>query len=155
MKDPGSSIDGAVSPAVVWGRCCSGRHQKVFCQTALKRQKPPLQQAHMHSHECKQNVCVCETGSLCRLIGGKLNYCGSLTEHDLRKMRYFFALKTRFGNIILGTTATVFCPGVHVPQLRQPRDAPTEGTEGTEVPGLLLGSDLTGSRFSVYINGWT
>lgn len=51
----------------------------------------------------KACVRACEINSVDTIIGCKLNYWGSLTEHDLRKMRYSF----RFSNTILGSAATL------------------------------------------------
>lgn len=104
------------------GHCCSVRHQKVFCQTVVKRKKLPLKKPTcIPTNASKQSVCVCvcvcarESNSVCILHGCKWNYCGSLTERDLRKMGDSFTLKTRFRNIILGNTAALFvicCPGL-------------------------------------------
>lgn len=39
------------------GHCCSGRHQKVFCQTAVKGRNPLFQKAYTHSHKLRARWC--------------------------------------------------------------------------------------------------
>lgn len=108
---------------------------------------------HISTNANKQSasVCVCDINSAGFLIGCKFNYCGRLTDHDLRKMRNSFTPKTPFRNIILGNTATLnmlsWSAATHTSTLPALQDGPAEAL------GVLLGSNLTASHFSVYISG--
>jgi len=156
MKGPRSPICRAASQTVVCGPlllCKTSEVQDIFCQTAVKRKKLLLKKfTCIPAHASKRSVCACEINSVRVLIGCKLNYYGSLTEHDPRKMRYSFTLKTQFRNSILGNTATLLsicCPGL-LPHTHLDRSSPRVLRQRR---GALLGSSWAGSHRGVYTHG--